>query len=105
MRKKQGATGYMALKIDFEKAYDRLRWSFIRESLVDMCLRQQLIEIVMQCVNSPSLQILWNGEPTESFTPSRVIRQGDPLSPYLYVICMERLNHIIETAIQLGAWN
>ncbi|XP_056697578.1 uncharacterized protein [Spinacia oleracea] len=104
MRKKQGRTGFMAIKIDFEKAYDRLRWSFIRQSLLELRLPQVMVEVIMQCVTSAKLQILWNGEPTESFSPSRGIRQGDPLSPYLYVICMERLAHLIEKAVDLQVW-
>lgn len=104
MRKKQGNTGYMAIKIDFEKAYDRLRWSFIHDSLIEMKLPQTMIKVIMQCISSAKLQILWNGEPTDSFTSTRGIRQGDPLSPYIYVICMERLSHLIENAVSNGAW-
>ena len=104
MRNKQGKRGYMMVKIDFEKAYDRLRWSFIRESLMELRLPQNMVEVVMQCIESVRLSILWNGEPMESFRPSRGIRQGDPLSPYLYVICMERLSHLIEREVKMGAW-
>ena len=92
------------MKIDFEKAYDRLRWSFLRESLMELSLPQLMVDIVMNCVTSAKLQILWNGEPMEAFQPTRGIRQGDPLSPYLYVICMERLAHLIEREVQLGTW-
>lgn len=104
MRKKQGAVGYKAIKIDFEKAYDRLRWSFVRHSLNELRLPKSMIEVIMRCISSTSLQILWNGEPTDSFAPTRGIRQGDPLSPYIYVICMERLTHLIEQEVSLGAW-
>lgn len=94
----------MAIKIDFEKAYDRLRWSFIRHSLLELRIPQVMLEVIMHCICSTSLHILWNGEQTNSFKPTRGIRQGDPLSPYIYVICMERLTHLIENSIQIGAW-
>lgn len=49
------------VKIDFEKAYDRLQWSFIRDSLIELRLSQTVIEIVINCITSARLQILWNG--------------------------------------------
>ncbi|XP_021729754.1 uncharacterized protein LOC110696708 [Chenopodium quinoa] len=104
VRHKQGKIGLMAMKIDFEKAYDRLCRSFIRESLLELRLPQAMVDVVMNCVSSAKLQILWNGEPTRSFTPSQGIRQEDPLSPYLYVICMERLAYLIEHEVKLVAW-
>lgn len=104
MRRKQSGKGLMTLKIDFEKAYDRLKWSFIRDTLCEMNLPIRLIEIIMECITASSLQILWNGEKTEPFKPSRGIRQGDPLSPYIFVLCMERLNQVIEAAIIEDKW-
>ncbi|XP_021734876.1 uncharacterized protein LOC110701551 [Chenopodium quinoa] len=98
----EGKAGLITVKIDFEEAYYRLRWSFIRESLMKLHLPQLIIEVVMKCISSIKLQILWNREPTEASFPSRGIRQGDPLSPYLYVICMERLAHSIEREVKLG---
>jgi len=91
MRRKLGFKGWMKIKTDLEKAYDRLRWEFILETLIQMHLPNLLIEVIMNCVTSCTLNVLWNGEPTDFFTPSRGIRQGDLLSPYLFVICMERL--------------
>lgn len=104
MRRKQGAKGLMAIKVDFEKAYDRLKWSFIRETLAQMNLPILLIDIIMDCVTTSELQVLWNGEPSRSFKPSRGVRQGDPLSPYLFVMCMERLFQTIEAAIIENKW-
>lgn len=104
MKKKQGTKGYMAIKIDFEKAYDRLRWAFIRDTLLQMQIPYLLVNVIMQCISTASLQVLWNGEPTQPFYPSRGIRQGDPLSPYLFVMCMERLYQTIEEAIVNNKW-
>lgn len=104
MRNKTGKTGFMAIKIDFEKAYNRLKWDFIRETLAEIRFPQLLISVIMECLTTSSMKVLWNGEPTESFQPSRGVRQADPLSPYLFVLCMERLNQVIEEAIIAQRW-
>lgn len=52
MKRKKGAKGFMALKIDFEKAYDRLRWSFIKVTLLQMNLSILLINVIMECVTT-----------------------------------------------------
>ena len=59
MRRKQGKKGYMVIKIDFEKAYDRLRWDFIRDTLHQMNLPILLINVIMECITTSSLQVLW----------------------------------------------
>lgn len=71
MRWKQGTKGFMALKIDFEKAYDHLKWSFIRETLSQMNLHILLIDIIMDCITTADLKVLWNGEPSRNFKPTR----------------------------------
>ena len=88
MRRKSGSKGWMAIKIDLEKAYDRLKWTFIRDTLSKVKLPSNLVEVIMSCITSSSLSIFWNGEPTDYFKPSRGIRQGDLLSPYLFVILL-----------------
>lgn len=67
MHGKQGKRGSMIVKIDFEKAYDRLHWSFIRESLFELRLPQVMMDVVMRCIESVQLSILWNGDPMEAF--------------------------------------
>ncbi|KAH9788525.1 reverse transcriptase domain-containing protein [Citrus sinensis] len=93
MRRKTGKRGLMAIKVDLEKAYDRLNWSFIFETLQLAGFPIQLSRLIMECVTTVKMSILWNGEVTEEFSPGRGIRQGDPLSPYIFVLCIERLSH------------
>jgi hypothetical protein len=49
----------------------------------------------MNCVETASLSVLWNGQASDQFVPARGIRQGDLLSPYLFVLCLERLSKSI----------
>lgn len=89
--KKKGSIGYMAMKIDLEKAYDKLEWSFIRDMLIRVNLLKTLIEIIMSCASTVSASILFNGGCLDEFFPTRGIRQGDPLFPYLFILYMDYL--------------
>ena len=104
MRQKSGKIGHMLIKVDLEKAYDRLSWDFIFETLCEAGIPSDLIRITMDCITSASMQILWNGECTEEFVHSQGIRQGGPISPYIFVLCIERLSHGIHRAINIGTW-
>lgn len=104
MRNLKQKKGYLAIKIDLEKAYDRVNWKFLLGCLQEINLPNHLIEVIGQCVSSSSMQLLWNGDKAEIFQPSRGVRQGDPLSPYLFVLCMEKLAHLIQAASKDGRW-
>lgn len=104
MRRKKGRKGWMLLKLDLEKAYDRIRWDFLEDTLKAANLPELWVKWIMQCVEGPSMTLLWNGEKTNSFRPARGLRQGDPLSPYLFVLCLERLCHQIDRAVGLKEW-
>lgn len=86
------------------KAYDRLEWSFILKVLRAFYFPQALIELIMSCVSSSSISILFNGGKLEAFKRSRGIRQGDPLSPYLFILCMEYLGFLINKSCMEKKW-
>ena len=101
---KKGKMGYMAIKLDLEKAYDRLEWNFIHKVLRAFHFPPKLTWIIMSYITSTNIYILVNGGMLNSFETSRGIRQGDPLSPYIFILCMEYLSHLIEQKCMEGAW-
>ena len=103
--KKKGKVGYMAIKVDLEKAYDRLEWSFIHKVLQGFHFPDQLIKVIMSCISSTSISILFNRGTLESFNPMRGIHQGDPLSPYIFILCIEYLGSLIDKECMEGNWN
>ena len=94
----------MALKIDLEKAYDKLEWSFIRDMLIRVNLPMDIIDLIMSCVSTVFMSILFNEEALDPIFPSRGIRQGDPISPYLFILCMDYLGQLIEEKCSENLW-
>ena len=94
----------MAVKMDLEKAYDKLEWSFIHKVLQAFHFPSSIIKVIMSCVSSSTISVLVNGNALEAFSPSKGIRQGDPLSSSLFILCMEYLGSRIEEKCSKGAW-
>jgi hypothetical protein len=84
-----GKVGYMAVKLDMSKAYDQVEWVFLEKVMSRMGFDRRWIALIMECVSSVSYSILINRAPVGNFKPSRGIRQGDPLSPYLFLLCAQ----------------
>ncbi|XP_042972966.1 uncharacterized protein LOC122304767 [Carya illinoinensis] len=96
--RRQGKEGYMSIKLDISKAYDRLEWGYLEAVMSRMGFHSRWTQLVMMCVKIVSFSVLINGEPKGPIHPSRGIRQGDPLSPYLFLIGTEGLISLLKQA-------
>lgn len=105
MHKMKGKRGYFAIKVDLSKAYDKLGWEFIGKVLSVIKLPERLVNVIMHAITSVETNVKWNGARTDYFHPQRGIRQGDPISPYLFVLCMDKLSHLILNAVNNGEWH
>jgi hypothetical protein len=104
MHRMKGRRGAFAIKVDLAKAYDKISWEFIGRVLQEINFPESLINVVMHSVTSVRTNVKWNGARSEFFKPRRGIRQGDPISPYLFVMCMEKLSHLILHAVEQRRW-
>lgn len=95
----------MLVNIDLEKSFDKIDWSFVRFSLISLKFPKDLIDLIMSCISTTSTSILINNLGTEYFTPTRRIRQGDPLSPYIFIICLEMLSRLIHREVDCCRWD
>jgi hypothetical protein len=84
------------------KAYDRVEWEFLRKMMIRLGFDEQWVELIMACVTSVSYSVRYNSQLTDGFIPTRGIRQGDPLSPYLFLLCAEGLSSCLLHAEEVG---
>ena len=102
--RKKGKKGTMALKLDISKAYDWVEWPFLQKIMEKMGFSARWIERVMSCVTTPSFSILVNRKPHDMIHPSRGIHQGDLLSPYLFLLCVEGFTALLAKAKLKGGF-
>ena len=89
-------------KLDVEKAYDKLNWKLLLTVLREMGFGGKWIGWIKWCISTASFSVIINGSPTGFFKSSKGLRQGDPLSPHLFVLGMEVLSILIDKATRGG---
>ncbi|XP_057246803.1 uncharacterized protein LOC130589540 [Beta vulgaris subsp. vulgaris] len=97
-RSGDGRTGSMAFKLDMSKAYDRVEWSFLEKVMLKLGFCESWIRRVMVCLSSVTYSFKLNGKVQGNIIPSRGLRQGDPLSPYLFLLCAEAFSALLTRA-------
>ena len=88
----------LCLKVDFEKAYDSVSWEFLYDMLLKLGFQSKWVKWMRGCLESASVSVLVNGSPTEEFKPTRGLRQGDPLAPFLFLVVVEGLVGLVRQA-------
>ena len=104
-RKQRGNVGEVALKLDIIKAYDRVDWKFLHHMFRVLGFDDRWIKWIMMCVTSVRYSVLVNGSEVGPIIPKRGLRQGCPLSPYLFIICAEGLSALLRQAESSGLIN
>lgn len=101
-RKSKKNVGDVALKIDINKAYDRVDWEFLQQIMIKLRFVAPWVDIIMLYITSISYSVVVNDNMVEPIKPKYGLHHGDPLSPYLFIICAEGLPCLIKNVVAKG---
>jgi len=90
-----------AVKLDMAKAYDRVEQPYLQGIMLHMGFSESFVATMMRCVTTVSFSVWVNGHLSNSFTPTRGIWQGYPISPYLFLLCSKGLSCLLKL-VRLG---
>nr|XP_048324647.1 secreted RxLR effector protein 78-like [Ziziphus jujuba var. spinosa] len=86
----------MVIKLDLRKDYDRLEWQFVIEALRLWGFSREFRELIFSCIGSVNYKVCINGNIVGNIDPVRGLRQGDPLSPYFFILCSEIFSKLMD---------
>lgn len=93
---------YMTIKIDISKACDRVEWNFLERTMKAFGFSETWINWIIATVRTVNYSVLINGNPQGHITPEQGVRQGNPLSPYLFILCADVMSHLLDVRAQKG---
>ncbi|GKB30917.1 RNA-directed DNA polymerase, eukaryota, reverse transcriptase zinc-binding domain protein, partial [Tanacetum coccineum] len=97
---RKGGPKRVTLKIDLQKAYDTINWGFQKRTLEEFSFHEKMVHWIMECVSTSSFTLNVNGERIGYFKGGRGLRQGDPISPYLFTLIMEMFSLMLKRQIE-----
>nr|GEX27808.1 hypothetical protein [Tanacetum cinerariifolium] len=89
----------LIFKVDFEKAFDSVRWKYLDFVLLNLGFGSKWLSWIRACLSLSRASVLVNGSPTLDFSIKRGLKQGDPFSPFLFILVMEGLHNALSTVV------
>jgi hypothetical protein len=96
-------SNFCAYKLDLAKAYDRVDWRYLENVLVKLGFHWRWVQWVMECVTTVRYSVRFNGVLMDTIQPTRGLRQGDPLSPYLFLFVADGLSKVLQNEASNGS--
>lgn len=94
--KRKGLSPRCVMKVDLRKAYDSVSWAYVEELLFGLQFPPRFTRWIMACITNTKYSLSINGGIHGYFSGKKGLRQGDPISPLIFVLCMEYLSHIVK---------